>query len=134
MSDDPNPCLPVAHRLVELCRAGAFREAMESLYADDIASVEVMGDETMPREINGLDAVRRKTDWWEANHELHGCEVLGPFPHGDRFVVVFTLDLTPKVGPMAGTRHTMQEAGLYTCRDGKVVREEFFYDLAGPAD
>jgi hypothetical protein len=25
----------------------------------------------------------------------------------------------------------MQEAGLYTVKDGKIVQEEFFYDMGG---
>jgi len=63
------------------------------------------------------------------NHEVHGGTASGPFPHDDRFIVVFDFDITPKVGPAAGQRITMQEAGLYTVKDGKVTREEFFHDM-----
>jgi len=31
---------------------------------------------------------------------------------------------------MAGKRFTMDEAGLYTVKDGKIVHEEFFYHMA----
>jgi hypothetical protein len=30
---------------------------------------------------------------------------------------------------MAGKRMQVEEAGLYTVRDGKVVHEEFFYHM-----
>jgi ketosteroid isomerase-like protein len=34
------------------------------------------------------------------------------------------MDLTPKA---TGERITMDEVGLYTIRDGKIVEERFFY-------
>ncbi|MEM0915599.1 MAG: nuclear transport factor 2 family protein [Planctomycetota bacterium] len=126
------PCLDVAKQLVALCREGKNAEAIQTLYADDIVSVEVMGDEEMPKEMHGLDAVLGKTRWWMDNHEVHAGETFGPFPHGDRFIVHFKYDVTPKIGPMAGQRITMQEAALYTAKDGKIVREEFFYDMTAP--
>ena len=41
------------------------------------------------------------------------------------------VDTTPKAGPMAGKRMQFEEAILYTVRDGKIVREEFFYHMGG---
>ncbi|MEM9253415.1 MAG: nuclear transport factor 2 family protein [Planctomycetota bacterium] len=132
MDMTPEPCLAVAKQLVDLCQHGQNVEAIKTLYADDIISVEVMGDEHMPKEMHGLGAVLNKTQWWMDNHDVHGGEVTGPFPHGNQFIVVFKYDVTPKIGPMAGQRITMQEAGLYTAKDGKIVREEFFYDMTAP--
>ena len=63
------------------------------------------------------------------NHDIHGAEVNGPWPHGDRFVVTMKHDVTPKSGPFAGRRTQFEEAGLYTVRDGKIVQEEFFYHM-----
>jgi hypothetical protein len=40
--------------------------------------------------------------------------------------VVFSYDITPKAGPMAGKRVQMEEVGLDTVAGGKIV-EEFFY-------
>lgn len=82
-----------------------------------------------PRNMKGIDAIRRKNQWWLENHEIHGGDVLGPWPHGDRFIVVFNFDVTPKVGPMAGQRMQMAEAGLYTVKEGKIAKEEFFYHM-----
>lgn len=55
--------------------------------------------------------------------------IRGPFPHGDRFIVYFSFDVTPKDGPMQGKRFQMDEAGLYTVVDGNIVKEEFFYHM-----
>lgn len=130
---DPNPSLAVGKRLVELCNQGKTYQVLDEYYADDIVSVEVMGmpEVGMGREMKGIDAIRAKTKWWYDNHEVHSSSCTGPFPHGDRFIVFFEMDITPKIGPMAGQRMQMQEAGLYTVKNGKIVREEFFYDMGG---
>ncbi len=119
----------VGNKLVEMCRAGDFRGALEAVYAEDIVSVEAQDLSGEGREVRGLDAVRGKTEQWESSNEVHSCEVDGPYPHDDRFTVHFKLDVTPNSGPMAGQRFQMQEVGLYTVKDGKVAREEFFYHM-----
>jgi len=119
----------VGKKLVDLCRQGKFKEAINSLYAPNIVSVEAASGGDMPRQMEGIAAVLKKTEWWEQNHTVHGAEVNGPWPHDERFIVRFKLDVTPKVGPAPGKRMTMDEAGLYTVKDGKIVREEFFYEM-----
>jgi ketosteroid isomerase-like protein len=99
------------------------------LYSQDVVSIEAMSGPSMPAQLNGLAAVQEKSAWWAANHEVHGSEIAGPWPHGDRFIVRFTLDVTSKAGPMAGKRMKLDEAALYTVKDGKVIKEEFFYDM-----
>jgi hypothetical protein len=117
-------------RLVELCKKGQFGQAINELYAPNVVSVEAVAMHGMPQRMEGIEAIKGKTKWWEDNHQVHGAEVIGPFPHGDRFVVLFKLDITPKTGPQAGKRMQMEEAGLYTVKDGKIVHEEFFYGQA----
>jgi ketosteroid isomerase-like protein len=119
----------VGNRLVELCRQGKFMEAMDTLYGPNIVSIETRSSPTMPARTEGIKAVRGKGEWWEANHEVHSGSVEGPWPHGDRFIVRFSFDVTAKAGPMAGKRMQLEEAALYTVKDGKIVQEEFFYDM-----
>ena len=123
----------VGRQLVELCRQGRNLDAVRTLYAPDVVSVEVHGDAHMPARMEGLQAVLGKNQWFFDSHEIHSAAVRGPFPHGDRFVAVYEMDVTPKSGPMAGRRMQMEEAALYTVRDGKVVKEEFFYHMPGGA-
>jgi ketosteroid isomerase-like protein len=100
-------------------------EAIEQLYADDIVSVEAVAMENMPRTMEGKEAIKGKHTWWVENNELHDAEVKGPFPHGeDRFTVYYRFDITSKP---AGQRTQMHEVALYTLKDGKIAREEFFY-------
>jgi hypothetical protein len=112
----------VANKLVELCREGEFRQAMESLYAKDIVSVEAHEMENMPAEMRGIDQVRGKTDWWEKNMEVHSAKIGGPFVARDTFVVQFDIDATDK---SSKERMQLSEVGIYTVKDGKVAREDF---------
>lgn len=112
----------IANDLVALCKAGDFETAGEKYWADGVVSIEAMpGD--MAR-VEGKDAVRAKGEWWAGAHEVHSSTVEGPYVNGDQFVVRFTMDLTQKA---SGQRMTMDEVGLYTVRDGKIVEERFFY-------
>ena len=123
--------MEVGKKLVDLCKQGKFKEAMESLYSPNIVSIEAGGPPGQNPRSEGIAAVKAKGEWWANNHEVHKSEVAGPWPHGDRFIARFTMDITPKAGPMAGKRMTMDESALYTVKDGKVVHEEFFYNMGG---
>ena len=120
--------MEIARQLAELCKQGKNLEALDTLFADDIVSVEAFAPPGAEQEAKGLAAVKAKADWWRANHEIHSASVTGPWPHGERFVVGFQYDVTNKP---SGRRMKMDEVGLYTVRNGKIVREEFFYDM-GP--
>ena len=113
----------VANKIVELCRTGQNLEAIQTLYSADVVSVEASGPPEM-LEVKGLDAVLGKSKWWMDNHEVHGATVEGPIVTGNQFAVGFKMDVTNK--PSA-KRFTMEELGVYHVKDGKVVREQFFY-------
>jgi ketosteroid isomerase-like protein len=114
----------IAEELVSLCRAGRNTDAINSLYSPDIVSVESMGNEAMPREQKGIDAIRGKNQWWAENNEVHSAQVDGPFLGDDKFAVYYNYDVTFKP---SGKRNNMEEMALYTVNDGKIVREQFFY-------
>lgn len=117
--------MEIAKKLVELCKQGKNLEALNTLFADDVVSVEAVAMPGAQQEVKGLAAVKGKGEWWVANHEIHSAAVTGPWPHGDRFVVGFQYDVTNKP---SGKRMKLDEVGLYSVRNGKIVREEFFYD------
>lgn len=54
---------------------------------------------------------------------MHSFETSGPFVNGDQFALCFKIDVTRKA---SGERVQMDEVGLYTVRDGKIVEERFF--------
>lgn len=124
--------LEVGKKLVELCRQGKTREALDALYADDIVSIEGASSPGLEQRMEGIEAVRGKNEWWLANHEVHEMRVEGPFcaEGSDQFGALFYLDVTASAA-MGGERSQMSEIALYTVRDGKIAEERFMYDMGG---
>ncbi len=114
----------IASELVAGCREGRERENLDRLYAPDAVSLEA-ADNGNGREARGLDAIRAKHDWWDANTEVSGGSISGPMLHGqDRFAVIFEMQGHDK---KSGTAFDMREIGVYHVDGGRIVREEFFY-------
>jgi hypothetical protein len=98
---------------------------MRTMYSPDMVSVEGDGKETV-----GKEPVIRKSEVWQGNNTIHSQDLHGPLFCGDvnassgRFAVYSLLEYTPKAG---GERRTQEEVGLYTVKNDKITREEFFY-------
>ena len=118
--------LEIGKKLVKLCREGKNEEAVNTLLADDVVSVEAGAPPGQNATTNGIEGVRGKGVWWRENHEIHSAKVEGPWPNGDKFIVRFSYDVTFKP---AKQRFIMEEAALYTVANGKIVKEEFFYHM-----
>ena len=116
--------MEIASRLVELCRQGKNAEAVKTLFSDTSVSVEALAPPGGVQETKGKQGILGKGEWWLANHEIHSAIITGPWPHGNRFVVGFQYDVTNKP---SGHRMKMDEVGLDTIDNDKIVREEFFY-------
>lgn len=114
----------IASRYVALCQEGKFEQILDELFSSDSVSVEASAPPGMDPTSSGLAAIKAKGEWWGNNHEIHSMEVTGPYPNGDRFAVRFVLDVTNKP---SGRRMQMDEIGLFTVENGKISREEFFY-------
>jgi len=115
----------VGQQFVELCAQGKNFDVMRTMYAPDIISIEADGKETA-----GQEAVIKKSERWAEVNIFHGEKVRGPFFSGGtdsagEFAVYFTLDITRK---SSGQRLTLEEVGLYTVKNDRIVREQFFYD------
>ena len=111
----------IADAFAALCKAGQWAEAGEQFWSDDIVSIEAMtGDMAV---LKGRAAVKGKGEWWYSNHDIHSAKAEGPYVNGDQFALHFAIDVTFK---QTGQRMQMEEFGLYTVRDGKVVEEKFF--------
>ena len=82
-------------------------------------SIEADGSMFIGRE--GLDA---KCAWWDSQFEIVRFEVEGPFVGATGFSLVFSMDAKHLE---SGDVKAMQEVGVYTVKDGKIVREEFMY-------
>ena len=118
--------MDIGKELAALCGQGKNQEAIDRFYASAVESVEPCAMPGMDRTQKGIQAIKGKNQWWVDNHQIHGGTVEGPYPHGDRFILHFKYDVTPK---QSGKRMTMDETGLYTVQNGKIVKEEFFYSM-----
>ena len=112
----------VAQKVVELVRKQAWHEALDTLYDKNVVSVEARASDGESPEKRGIDQVRAKTDWWLGNMQVHSFTAAGPFVAHDRFVVQYDADVTDK---SSKKRMQLSEVGVYTVKDGKIVREEF---------
>jgi len=115
----------IAKRLVELCRKGDYEQAQKELYANDALSVEMEGSAGLGN-AKGLPAIFEKGRQFNAMLEaVHGSSVSEPVIAGNWFSVAMTLDATMK----GRGRVMMQEICVYAVRNGKIAREQFFYDV-----
>ena len=117
----------VADRLVELCRKGEYDKAQQELYANDAVSIEPDG---LPPgalgNARGMDEIRRKgAQFQEMIEAVHDNRVGDPVVAGNWFSVPMGMDVTMK----GRGRMDMNEIAVYQVRDGKVVHEQFFYDV-----
>lgn len=111
----------VADQFVDLCNQGRNFDVMRTMYAPDIVSVEGNGEETI-----GQAPVIAKSERWASLITLQGQRLRGPFFNGpNQFAIHFIHEVTPKA---TGKRTTLEEVGIYTVKNDKIVREQFFYE------
>ncbi|MEW9622983.1 SnoaL-like domain-containing protein [Rhodanobacter geophilus] len=117
----------VAKRLVELCRKGEYERAQRELYAQDAVSIEMpSAPEGALGDAQGLEAIYEKGRHFAAMVEtVHANSVSDPVVAGDWFSVAVAMDVTFK----GRGRLQMEEVGVYRVCDGKVVGEQFFYNM-----
>lgn len=118
--------MEIGKELAALCKQNRNQEAIDRFYSPDVVSIEAGAMPGMDRVQTGIQAAKGKNQWWADNHQIHGGSVEGPYPHDDRFILHFKYDVTPK---QTGERITLDEVGLYTVKNGKIVKEEFFYSM-----
>jgi hypothetical protein len=112
----------VANRLVELCRQGKIPQAMEELYDQDIASMEP--DHAPVKSAKGKTAVMEKGKQFASMiEERHGGSFSDPVVGGNYFSTAMMLDATFK----GQGRMKFDEICVYEVKEGKIVREQFFF-------
>ncbi len=113
----------IANRLVELCRKGEYETAYQELYSPDIVSIEVEG---APNHIvKGFDGLAKKGEEFQSMlQEMHSNAVGDPIVAGNFFSCTMSMTVTFKgaSGPV-----TEDEICVYEVKDGKIVKEQFFY-------
>lgn len=115
----------VANRFNELAQTGQWAAVQQELYADNCVSIEPPHSLAMGMSnAEGMDAIRKKGEAFGAMvEEMHGGYTTAPVIGGNHFSVGMGMDCTMK----GAGRVKMDEIAVYEVKDGKIVKEQFFY-------
>ena len=113
----------VANRFHELAQTNQWEEIQNELFADNASSIEPP-DSPGLQSVQGIDAIKEKgRKFGEMVEEMHGGYTTAPVVGGRYFSVGMGMDCTMK----GMGRQKMDEIALYEVKDGKIVKEQFFY-------
>ncbi len=111
----------VGRELVALFSARDDAGVMKRLWSPSIESIEGAGVGLMWK---GKAACALKSEEWAARHKVHAASAEGLYVGATGFAVRFRMDVETLA---TGKRETMEEVGVYTVKNGKIIREEFMY-------
>ncbi len=113
----------VAARFNELAKEGKYDQIQDELYAANAVSVEPPTSPGM-QSVEGLAAIKEKGKQFnEMVEEMHDGYATDPVVAGNHFSVAMGMDVTMK----GQGRNKMDEIAIYEVKDGKIVKEQFFY-------
>ena len=113
----------LANKMVELWRQGKGAEVQETMYAEDVKSIEPNAN-MFPVLMEGLDAIKSKMTFFQGSiEEFHGMTISDPMVAGNFFSLTWTVDATF----IGRGRSTFEEVCVYQVKDDKIVLEHFFY-------
>jgi len=114
----------LANRLVELCRQGKNMDAVNELYADNIVSIEPAGSRA-PHTEGKAAVITKENEFFSMVEEVHSSEVSNPIVAANYFSVTMKMDMTVK----GMGRMVMDEVCVFKVADGKIVHEQFIFDV-----
>ena len=113
----------VAAKFNQLSKEGNWNKIQDELYAENAGSIEPPNSTGM-QSVEGLAAIKQKGKMFnEMVEEMHGGYSTDPVVAGNHFSVAMGMDVTMK----GSGRMKMDEIALYEVKDGKIVKEQFFY-------
>lgn len=113
----------VANRFHELAQTGQWDKIQDELYADNAVSIEPPQTPGL-QSVEGKEAIKKKGEMFnQMVEEMHGGYSREPQVAGNYFSVVMGMDATMK----GSGRMNMDEIAVYEVRDGKIVKEQFFF-------
>jgi hypothetical protein len=113
----------VANRFHELAQTGQWDKIQDELFAENAVSTEPPHAQGL-QSVEGIAAIRQKgKQFGEMVEEMHGGYSSAPLVGGRFFSVAMGMDVTYK----GMGRQKMDEIAVYEVKDGKIVKEQFFY-------
>jgi hypothetical protein len=115
----------VAKRYYELIQQHQYEQIQHELYSANVVSIEPENDTNLPLVVEGLEALRRKEGVFYAHvEEMHGGYMSEPVVSSFFFSMMTGMDVTMK----GKQRRLKDQIGVFEVRNGKIVKEQFFYD------
>jgi ketosteroid isomerase-like protein len=108
-------------RLIELVQANRIVEAIDELYADDVS----MQDNHNPPVVGKAENRERERAFF-GGITLHQHRALSWVVDGDAAVIHWLLEFTGG----DGKRYRLDQLSHQEWKDGRIVRERFYYDSA----
>jgi ketosteroid isomerase-like protein len=113
----------VANRMYELFKENKWAEVQQELFSDDAESIEPAHSPGL-QTVKGKDAIKKKgDDFNNMIEEVHGGYTGQPIVAGNYIALAMGFDATMK----GMGRQKMDEIAVYEVKDGKIVKEQFFY-------
>jgi ketosteroid isomerase-like protein len=114
----------VANRMNELFKENKWDQVQDELFAQDVVSIEPENSQALIKSVKGMAAVKQKAKDFNAMVEaMHGGWCGEPIVAGNFISVGMGMDVTMK----GMGRMKMDEIAVYEVKDGKVVKEQFFF-------
>lgn len=113
----------VANRMNELFKENKWQQAQEELYSDDCESIEPAHTPGL-QSVKGKEAIKQKAIIFQGMiEEMHGGWCSDVLVGGNYLTCAMGMECTMK----GMGRIKMDEVCVYEVKDGKVVREQFFF-------
>ena len=113
----------VANRMNELFKENKWAQVQEELFSDDCESIEPAHAPGL-KSVKGKSAIKQKGEDFNAMvEEMHSGWVSDVLVGGNYLTCAMGLDATMK----GMGRMTMNEVCVYEVKDGKIVKEQFFF-------
>ena len=114
----------VANRYYELAQQGQNEKIIDELYSSNILSIEPENASEVPIKVEGTKAYKEKEKiFFQMVEQYHGGFCKEPSVSTFHFACAMGMDVTIK-----GKRKIKEEIGVFEVRDGKIIKEQFFYD------
>lgn len=117
----------VASRYYALAQQGGqLEQIQDELYAPTAVSIEPVNNSHLPLRVEGLQAMRQKEQqfYQQMVAQIHGGFCSEPVVSSYHFACAMGMDVTLK----GQARRLKEQIGVFEVRDGKIVKEEFFYN------
>ena len=115
----------VAKRYYELIQQHQYEKIQNELYTPNAISIEPENDSNLPLIVEGLEALRQKEGlFFSLIEEMYGSYMSEPVVSTFFFSMMTGMDVKMR----GKARKKKEQICVFEVRDGKIVKEQFFYD------